>query len=506
MQKAMIFDGLKSVPVFGLDSDRGWTILAGDETHQEGPALYYKRVPWLFRGVRDRANNVSKMPWFIVKNKTDFDDFANYENNIEFLPNPRRLISQMEQSIAMTGKAFAFLETNSSGYIKSIKYCKPTSIEEITDNDTGEITGYRRTLKGHTLTVQKENIVAIYDADYLTEEGPAKVSAAEAALLAAGVMFNTAGFVSTFFRRGAIKATVLTAMNTSQPEAERLQTWWDDVVAGVKNAWSAIVLRSENVKSTVIGEGLESLQNDSLTATQRQEIATALGVPESRMWSAAANYATRQMDDKAYYESTIIPECDMIAEAFNDQVFTQEHNLKGYRLEARYETLDIFQVDSREQATAYGSYVGNGMKPSIAAQVLGIELPAGIDYKDLDPEPQPAALVTANDPPTDEKKPPAEDDKEPPANPQEMRSVLSAWKRKAELSLKKNNTANCDFVTTIIPAAQQEAIRAALAGCTLPAQVKQVFEQVAIEPQAEDNKANELMERALNVLEEIHGG
>jgi hypothetical protein len=502
MQKAMIFDGLKSVPVFGLDGDRGWTILAGDETRQEGPALYYQRVPWLFRAVTDRANNVARMPWFVVKNKTDLDGFADYQNKLGFLPNPRRLLHQVEQSLAMTGSAYLFLETNSAGYIKNIVYCKPTSIDEVRDPVSNELKLYRRRVGSSTKDVPIANIVAIYAPDYLTEDGPGSVSAAAAALMAAGVMFNTAGFVASFFRRGAIKATVLTAENTSQPEAERLQTWWEDVVSGVKNAWSAIVLRGKNVVATIIGEGLESLQNDSLTTTQRQEIATALGVPESRMWSSAANYATRQLDEKAYYEGTIIPECDLIAEAFNGQVFTAAHNLVGYKLEARYETLDIFQVDNNEQAQAFAQYVTGGMKPSIAAQVLGIELPKGVEYEDLDPEPQPAALVEGTLP-ADEKKPPAEGDKEPPANPQEMRSVLSAWKRKAELSLKKNNTANCDFVTTIIPAVQQEAIRAALAGCTLPAQVKQVFEQVAIEPQAEDNKANELMERALEVLEEI---
>jgi HK97 family phage portal protein len=508
-RQLVVYDGKKAVAPWGVDSDRGWEVYGEDVEAKEGAGLFFRRVPWLYRGVMDRANNVSRLPWFIVKGDKDYDDFTNYKNALKFLKSPRRLLRLVEQSLAMAGRAYLFLETNPAGYIQSVKYCKPSSIEEVYNKRTGELEGYKRKIGdgSQTIEVAPENIVAFYLPDYATEIGPGKASPAAAALMAAGVLFNASGFIATFFRRGAIKATVLTTENASQQESERLQRWWDDVVAGVKNAWSAIVLRSKAIVATVIGEGLESLQNKELTREQRQDVATALGVPESRMWSAAANYATRIQDDKAYYESTIIPECDLIAEALNDQMFNKEHHLEEFRIEARYETIDIFQEDAKEQAAAYASYVTNGMKPSTAAEILGIELPSGMEYEDLDPEekpePEPQPVPPQTQPDAD-----AEPDA-PQANEQERRSVLSAWKRKAELSLKKSENANCEFVTTIIPAAQADAIRAALAEAKTKEDVAAAFEVDWQEPgpipDTELKRSNDLMERALEILQEVRG-
>ena len=458
-QQTMIFDGTKAVPPWDFENDKGWVTLSGEDK-LSGIDLFIARVPWLYRSIMDRANCVSAMPWYITRGDEDYDSFGEYENKLGWLPNPRRLFSQLEQSLAVAGKAYIFLETNNGGYIKGIQYCNPYTVTEVYDKD-GKLSGYKRRIGSRQVEYPVENFVAIYAPDYLTETGPGKFSAAGAALMAAGVTYNSEGFIQQFFARGAIKATVLTALNTGQPEAERLQHWWDDVVSGIRNAWSAIVLRSEGVKATTIGEGLESLQNDKLTREQRQEISTALGIPESRLWSAAANYATRQMDEVSYYTGTIIPDCDLITDAFKSQVFNKAHRLEGYLLEARHESMDIFQVDNAEQAGAYSQYVSTGMKPSVAAQILGIELPAGMEYEDLDPEeepePEPVVMPIPPEPEIEE------EPEEVEATEQEIRSVLKAWRKKAELAFKKTGSAEVEFVTRIIPHNQQEAIRAALA-------------------------------------------
>lgn len=511
MTKQLYFDGTKAVSLWDVDSNRGWEVIGRHGL--EGEALYYARVPWLFRGVRDRANNVSRMAWYIVNGDVDVDQLSSYSNALGFWPNPRRTLHLLEQSITMMGKAYLFLETNKFGVIKAVKYCVPTSITEVYDTETGLITGYKRRVGSKTMDVSPENIVAIYDPDYLTENGPGATSAGEAALMAAGALFNVSRFVAEFFRRGAVKASVLTVTNTSQPEAERLQTWWEDVVTGIRNAWSAIVLRGDNVKPVIIGEGLESLQNDSLTKEQRQDIATAMGVPESRMWSAAANYATREMDEKSYYEGTIIPECDLISEALNTQMFTASHRLSGYRMEARYETLDIFQKDAAEQAGAYQSYIASGMKPSVAAQVLGIELPNGMEYEDLDPE-----IETEEDQPEQPEQPTAAEQQQqqpnvedntqsaalaaPAATELETRSVLAAWRRKAENAIKRGKAADVEFTTEIIPAWQRDDLHEALRECNTIEAVRAVFDVHNHDQQAEtanDRLADELS-RANEIL------
>src|SRR5690606_24181518 len=49
-----------------------------------------------------------------------------------------------------------------------------------------------------------------------------------------------------------------------------------------------------------------------------------------------------------------------------------------------HQELSIFQLDEQERSVAYLNFIKSGMKPSIAAQVLGIDLPLGISYEELD--------------------------------------------------------------------------------------------------------------------------
>jgi HK97 family phage portal protein len=354
----VLFDGLKAVPAWDVDSMTGWTPLGGQQ-EAKGADLFFSRVPWLYRGVVDRADNVSSMPFAILRGETDYDTSQDYQNRLEILPDLEVLLDKIEQSLTMAGRAYLFLETNNYGVVKSVKYCKPSSIEEVYDEDSGALIGYKRSYgkRGQKKDVKLTNIVAIYDPNYATEEGPPSTSAALAALTAAGVLYNADKFIAGYFDRGAIRASVLTIDGGSREEAERLQSWWNDVITGIKNAWSAIVLRAKQALPVVIGDGLESLQNNELTTERRQDIATALGIPESHMWSAAANYATSEMDEKRFYKATIIPECNTIARAFNTQLFTKEHKLEGFKLIFRTNTLEIFQTDDKAQAEAAMAFI-----------------------------------------------------------------------------------------------------------------------------------------------------
>jgi phage portal protein BeeE len=469
----VLFDGMKAVPAWDIDSMVGWTPLSGQQ--ESGIDLYFSRVPWLYRGVVDRADNVSSMPFAIVKNKADFDTSQDYQNKLGFLPDMEVLFDKLEQSLVMAGRAYLFLETNDYSVVKSVKYCAPSSIDEVYNDETGELTGFKRKYgkRGQSKDVPISNIVAVYDPNYCTENGPAKTSAALAALTAAGVLYNADRFIANYFDRGAIKASVLVMDGGSKDEAERLQSWWTDVVTGIKNAWSAFVLRAKQAMPVVIGEGLEGLQNNELTTERRQDIATALGVPESRMWSSAANYATRKEDEQSYYKSTIIPECKTIARAFNTQLFTKEHKLEGYKLVFRSETLELFQEDTKLQAEASKAFVDfllacpteaiaietatmNGSELNDAMKLAIKEMFAKKEENRVTM----AEQVSATPPAPEQEEEPTEDDEEnePQPDEREMKSVLSSWRRKAELWLKKTGSANCPFETTIIPIGLQGAI------------------------------------------------
>lgn len=482
-QPVTFFDGRKAISAWNLDSMEGWTSLDGDDRTTVDP-IYYYRVPWLHRAVKDRANLVSTMPFSILKGETEVENSQDYQNKLGIMPDYKMMFAQLEMSLAMDGRAYLFLETNRGGYVKNLKYLVASTITEVYDKETGELLHYERRIRGKVIIIQPINIAAFYDTEYTAEIGPGKGSDALAALSAAGVLFNSDTFIADYFKRGAIKATILNADTMNQQEADRLQNWWNDVVVGIKNAWSAVVLRAKTVTATVIGEGLESLENKSLTEERRQDISTAMGVPESRMWSSAANYATRVQDDKAYYEGTIIPECDTIQGVFNSQIFTAEHKLDGYKLHFDAEGLDVFQTDAAEQADALNQLKAAGIPLLMAMDLLGFELDdeqrAELEKKQAEGEAMAQQLI--DNPPAQEE---PEDDDEQPTPPQatqgEMRSVLSAWKRKALHSFKRKEGAAVEFETTVLPDGLADYIRASLTTCADEASIKAVFDGIMLD-------------------------
>ena len=118
------FDGKKAINAWDVDDLTGWTVLGDRGTE----ARYFASVPWLYRAVKDRSNNVARMPFSIMRGDEEVDSSGKYSNALTFLPNPRALFSRIEMSVAMTGKAYLIIERNRGGYVKGLKYCAQTSI------------------------------------------------------------------------------------------------------------------------------------------------------------------------------------------------------------------------------------------------------------------------------------------------------------------------------------------------------------------------------------------
>jgi hypothetical protein len=502
----VLLDGGASRKAVNLWGDEGWvTIGGGDDERRKGVDAYYAAVPWLFRGVKSRSTDVSHVPFALVlgdeavatSDKWQPDALPTaVKRDIEFLHNPRKLFAQLEQSLTMCARAYILLTTNPSGYIKSARYLNPYTVTPINKkdengNETGEIEKYERRVGNRKLDLKPENVVAIYDPDYLTETG-AGTSPAKVALAASGVLFNADVFIANYFERGAIKATILSADTPDQGEAKALQAWFSDVIGGIKNAWSAKVMRAKIVTPIVIGEGLEGLQNTDLTKEKRQDIATALGIPESRMWSAAANYATRSEDEVAYYRGTIIPECDLITEAFNEQVFNEFHHLEQYRLEFKPEGLDIFQEDETARAGSLGQLVSALQDPisEIAMVILGYEIDdetmAKLRVYWADKTKR-AEAVVANmaqggdsnnqpNPQTADQEEGGENAQGEKPNGQATRSALFQWRKCALTAIKKGEAAAVEFDNPAIPDRVAQYLRYELAGAKTREDVDHLFD------------------------------
>jgi len=349
---------------------------------QRSSAALVPFVAYLHRAVFLRANALASVPWSISRESAagpllwDSEE-PNPPDELKAFASLGDLLARTEQAMVLSSCAYWHKERNRVR-VTGLRWLDPeTTAPHWTPRG---ISHFERSANGGTARLAPEDVV--YFRALGTSETEPAAPPAQAAAAAANVLYNTAEFARMFFARGAIKAGLLTVDGTPLPaERERLKSWWQRFIGGLGNAYSAEVV-SAAVKYVPVGEGLADLAHNTLTQEQREDIATALGVPHSLIISNASNFATAQQDSKTFYETTIVPECRLIERQVNQQLFAP----LGLRFRYLPDALDVFQQDAAERATAFASYVNAGLLPSIAAQMLSMELPEGVEYEHLDRE------------------------------------------------------------------------------------------------------------------------
>ncbi len=392
----------------------------------------------------------------------DYDTSANWENKIGFLPDPQALLWLIEAALCVYGYAYV-LRDRTTRRTAGLRYLVPTTIKPVIKPESG-LVNFERTIGAGTIELAIEDLLYFWSPDPYTEIGPPGGSPCIAALSAAGVLFNVDKFATEFFKSGAIKATLLKVPGVaSTDERNRLKAWWKRIFSGIEKAYTTEIVSSD-VETEQIGEGISELTDTELVQNKREDISTAMGIPHSLLFSNASTFATAQQDDLHFYSKTIVPEAEFIAGVFNSQLLAP----LGLRWEFRPETLDAYQEDEAQRAQALQAYTSAGMKLSIAAQILGIELPEGVEYEDLDPEEKEPVLGAPGQLPVPGVTPPAlapfaqatEQATQPQKSAQQeaMLTDLRRWRDKA-----RKNGGSVPFESEFIPAEFKAGLEAAIA-------------------------------------------
>jgi phage portal protein BeeE len=373
LQNIFITNGLKAVPLNALPEE-AWRFLTGDSTDTKDLKEVYGSVPWLYRGVRVLAQAVPSIPFVILKGEEEVDHSEDYENKVGWLPDPFGLLEEVEADLTLHGRAYLLKMANLMGRPLSpgLRRLYPNTMRPRTDPDRG-ITGFIRTINGRQLPpLDRDEIVFIELPDPFSELDRAR-SPAEAALSSASVLKGVDDFAIAFMQRGAVKVTLLSVSGAiADPERDRLKGWWAKVARGVKGAFASEVINADRVKPEVIGEGLAELSNQSLTKEKREDISTALGIPQSILFSTGSvNRAVSQVDDVSFYSKKVVPDARFIERQLNAQFFFAH----GLRLQFRPQEMSIFQRDEEARSMALVNLVHSGETLENAYQILGFDIP-----------------------------------------------------------------------------------------------------------------------------------
>jgi len=417
-----VSDGAKSVPLNSLPEE-AWTIIQGDTGDADQVRKLYEVVSVLRRGVDLRANALLDVPWYVYQGDAE-EPVLDYTGNkavggdLSWLTDLPMLLWLTEAGLSLHPEAFWFGRMTKERQRRrkpvvwdKLRFLTPASMTPQYDEQSG-LTGFERRVGERRVTLSTDQVI-YFSLPNPTHETDPNTAPAQAAAAAAGVIYNLDKFAASFFDRGAIKATLLSVPNTA-PELERkkLKTWYQRVVAGINNAFATEVISSE-IEPITIGEGTSEIADTGLTETKERQVATAFGIPWSKLFADAANRAVSEQDDRSFFKETILPDARLIARTINTHPIFRDNDL---RLVFAQNEMQIFQTDELERAQTFQTYVNGGMKPSVAAEIAGVGLPDGVKYEDLDPEePSPEELDAAaaqNQPPQQPQQSTGEEDTE----------------------------------------------------------------------------------------------
>ncbi len=321
------------------------------------PRAYYAVVPFVRRAVNIRCNALANVPITLQRGKRDLSERPEFADLMTHLP---RLLWQTEFALCLSPYgAYWRRGANRAGLNPTPEWLLPQSCWPYITAEHGleyirYIHPWGVPAAGHVDMLPPDEVVIFWlpSLDRANWPGPPP---GLTALAAASALANRDLFVANYFQRGAIKGVLLSVpTNTNPEEKKRLKTWWDQLFAGVKNAWRSIVISSD-VKPVVIGEGIGETDSDKLTAQYRQDVAAAFEVPESMLLSNAANYATAREERISFYEETIFPELDLILTAINQQWLRGAYDAE---LVAHPEQTEARQDAQVQQAQAITDLVG----------------------------------------------------------------------------------------------------------------------------------------------------
>jgi len=369
--------------------DSAWDWITGKPDGDGDKATnLYSRVAAVFRVANLTADAIANLPFALVNKAGDtVDDSEDWQNVCGFMNQPKDLLRLWRLSMFMTNSAYGFLEKKRSQprapLQSDLRFLVPTTITPQVDKSEGLI-GFKRRLGSETTFYKRIDdggpIFWMFWMDHTTELLPSEHTEFKALMAAAGVLFYSDYYVENFFQRGGIKPHLLFVKGSpTKEDREQIESVWTKIISG-SYKFLGKVFNSETMDVTPVGDGIENISKTELHADKLEDIAIAAGMPLSLILASSANYATAKIEKLTWLSDTIIPKAKWMAEEINRKLFTGT----DFKFEFRYEQKSEMQEEERERALAYRLYVNAGILPSVAAQVVGMDLPPEIEYEDLD--------------------------------------------------------------------------------------------------------------------------
>jgi len=465
-------DGIKSIPIHQFPADAWRNLFGSTGGMEDGRTLkyqLYEAVPWLYRGVNTIVEAVIGLP----RNDEDLE-------TLDLRVDWSAFLNEIVGDYLFTGAMFCIIESNRYGKNRELRRLHPDTMKPEADEGQG-LTGFTRTLGTKEISFKRDELGYTWIPSRDTEIaiGTAPVNAA---LAAAGLLYNIDEYGQKYFKSGAINPTLVEFDNwETYPEAEKKRT--KNILrrmfqGGINKAHEVLPIGA-NAKVHTLGNPLSELAVPELTDKKREDISTALGIPQSLLFSQAANYATAHQDDQHFYDKTIVPLARKIEGMLNPYFLQMGISTQ---LEFHEQEMELYQKDEASRSDSLVNLINAGIPLITAMEILGYDLDDE-QWRELRQAITPDEPMVIQDNPT----PVINDTADTQGDPSMMsistfRQVntiatdLDKWQRKATKYFRKYGTADVDFESDLIPPTLAAAIEGHLIAVDNREDIATVFE------------------------------
>jgi hypothetical protein len=355
--------------------------------------------PWFRSVIHKRANAVRAIPRRITKAKSKTAEdtkAATKEKEIEErefdgqLGKPRiefrRLLEQGSTALDLYGAMYLADVRTAGRKPLEVRWLDPRTIKLRYDKATGKLLGFERWLNGQIVqfyvydeTTRRAPGIAWAWTAGMNETGPGDTLAA-ACDLPAKTLVMADELMRGLYSRGAINQHWVTA-NYNPPEAEkerlreRIRRF---MFGGVENQHNIEVF-NEGLTVTKVGTDPNALELGPTADRLQNDICSVCDTPRILLNAAdASNRATIDRITQTWLLTTIAPHAQQIIDALNFHVLSD----LGYELELNTAGLDVDQAEEMEKAQAWAVYVDHDVNAETAAEMLGIDIPEGMEFID----------------------------------------------------------------------------------------------------------------------------
>jgi hypothetical protein len=378
-------------------------------------ALIKRVQPWLYKAVDMTANAVSDLPFDLMKNGEIYDTSADWQNRLGGMPNPKRLLYQLASSLCY-GKAYV-IPTVLRGSIVDLRYIAPHTVSYTVTTDglqwfarasdfgnagiyypfdkemaqapaidprlLQNLTDSSRPLKDVDTSHYAGGMMYFWLPDADIEIGVPKSYPIGAALMSAQIVTSADQTLKTYGERGFVPPTILATKGMANPsERQKAEDWWNSFLRRFDRT-VAKIMNADTMDIKQVGAGFEQLRGAyrEITTQQIENIGAAFGIPAAVFMSDKSFASEIDQLTRIWYSSSVFMNMyHTIEETMTDQLL----NRFGVSMKFRPETIDAFQQEEASRANSFKIYVDARIKRSVAAQMVGLELPAGVEYEDLD--------------------------------------------------------------------------------------------------------------------------